>query len=182
MSWNICIYAEARDKDDSTWHPVADGPVFDFYKSYVDDFYESLRVMKAKDCSIKSINSAKDPWTNADLNVKYCSLKDFIHHYYNKIDVFNAKIKSAYLALDLGISIDDYEIFVEEDFMECNEPKNDEHVIFDRLTNPVSKRLMIELANSIADAQRANKMIGVANCVLSMTNSNEDIRLIFVTE
>ena len=178
MSWNVSIYAEAKQRNDTVWHPLCEKPIFDFYKSYIDDFYEGLPTLKLSTCSIPSINGT-DNNNNLYSNAKYCSYKDFLNHYANINSNFYSKLKYAYLALDLGITIDDYVIYVEEDFTEDSE-NNKENDIFSRLTNPVSKKLMIDLANAISDVNKANVMIGICNVIDTLADYGDEIRLVFV--
>lgn len=180
MSWDICIYAEYKDAESNQWVPLYEKPVFESYKLYKDDFYDSLKSIKSSDCSISDVRSAKQDALTSDTQVKVCSLNEFNQHYNSTIDKFNMKLRSAYLALDLGITIDYDDIYVEQEF-ESDESYNNESILFSRMTNPVSKKLMIDLASSFNDLSRAHEMIGLCNAVYSMAPYGSKIRLVFVT-
>lgn len=180
MSWNIYIYAETKSKGSDEWKPLYDKPLFESYKLYKDDFYDSFKNIKASDCSINDVKTIQPTLfnTSADIMVKCCSLHDFTEHYKTVVNNFNLKLRSAYLALDLGITVDYDDIYVEQEF-ESEDSDNNENILFSRMTNPVSKKLMIDLANSFNNLSKAHEMIGLANTVYSMTPYGNSTRLIF---
>ena len=171
MSWDIYIYAEYKHSGSEAWKPLCEHPILDCYKLYNDGFIDYLKSMKGIDSCIDEIKS-----NHADSMLKFCKIDEFVNHYRSIINQINIKLRSAYLALDLGVTIDYDDIYVEQDFTDCNE-SND----VNRMTNPVSKRLMTDLANSFNDLSKAHEMIGLSNVLSSMTQYNDIIRLIFVT-
>lgn len=175
MSWDIYIYAECKHSDSEAWKPLCEHPILDCYKLYNDGFIDSLKSMKGIDSCIDEIKS-----NHADSMLKFCNINEFINHYKSIINQFNIKLRSAYLALDLGVTIDYDDVYVEQDFTDCDDSNNDSK-LFNKMTNPVSKRLMIDLANSFNDLSMAHEMIGLSNVVSSMSQYGDKVRLLFVT-
>lgn len=180
MSWNIYIYAEHRKDSNSEWEPVTNKCLFDNYKHYRDDLYDSMNRMAAKSSSIKPIIELSSNSFNDDLAVNYCELSQFVDHYSQIVDKFMIELRSVYLALGLNLMYDDYDCYSENptDYEDSNTQKS----IFDEMTYPVNKNMFHNLSALIYKLNDANQMIGLSKTIYSLLDNWDDqVRLVFVT-
>lgn len=181
MSWNIFIYAEYKKTDDAEWKPLTEHSVFDNFKHFSDDFYESLPCMNASNAAHPYVKSLSSDIYSGGFSVKYCKLSEFRSHYYSEIDKFNEKLKSVYSALGVSnLCIDDEDYWYEDECdIDEDENKDNSFPWIKYMTFPVNKKLLTELAYSFHVYNKANKMIGFCDTIDSMVNYDDEVRLIF---
>lgn len=177
MSWNIYIYAEKFDSDTSTWKPLSEQCICDSFKYYDDyncEFYHSIPEIATNEISCKSLK-------DINCSVRWCLLSDFKSHFTSKVDSFITQVKTLYSALGVSSSCiddeccDDYFIPDEEqtyqDKCKC---------ILNKMTFPVNKNLLYEMANSFREYSKSMEMIGLCNVISSMIDYNDKVRLLFI--
>lgn len=174
------MYAEVKHPNSDKWEPITDKPLLDCFKYFNDEFYEEFDRIKTKDVSIESLRKFADDGDYFEYT-KVCSLDKFRSHYNHIIDEFNTKLKSVYAALGAPLYLDDDECYVMDS--DCNEDDNNKSrsdYWFKRMTFPVNKDLMNDLAISLNNVQRAYQMLGICTSISSMVDYNDEVRLLFI--
>lgn len=188
MSWNICVYAEVKGKDETEWKPLVNKCVCDDFKHYDSDFYDDLYCIKASDTSIESLK--KSSVLGGDYEVRYCDIEMFRKHYSNIINTFETEMKSVYTALGLNsMCIDDEDYWYSEDDEEDDEDEEDEEYKDIKksenpwvkyMTFPVNKKMLVDLSMSFHEYTKAVQMVGFCDTLSSMCDHYDDeIRLLF---
>ena len=176
MSWDIYIYAEKFDDSTSTWKPISDHCVCDNFKYYDDyncEFYHSIPEIAENEISCKSLKEIDCP-------VHWCLLSDFKSHFASKVNSFITQVKTLYSALGVNSScIDDEccnDYFIPNDEQDCQDNCK---CILNKMTFPVNKDLLYEIADSFREYSKSIEMIGLCNAISSMTDYGNKVRLLF---
>lgn len=179
MSWDIYMYAEVKKSGCDKWEPLMQDALSDGFKYLNDGFIDTLPTMKASETEHPSIISMNDAVYLHDFAVKYCSIKELQQHFEHVIDQFNIQIKLVYSALGLNIDNDDDDYIQLDDYYEdsCSKCQS----LFDKMTYPVNKELLITLASMCSACQKANRVLGICNVIYNMCSEDDEIRLLFAT-
>lgn len=181
MSWNIYVYAEFYDKHSNTWQPLLEGSIFNNFKWYDDCFYDSMNNICVDSISQPEIKALANDNMLPRNTVKGCSLDEFRRHYEAIASEFDIKLKSAYSALGVRLCIEDDEYYTDDEDERNNDTSNvGSDYLFKRMTFPVNKELMNDIAISFGRVQKAYEMLGFASTLESLSRSDCDIRLLFV--
>lgn len=186
MSWDIYVYAEVRNLDQSSdWKPLTDKCVCDNFKYYDADFVDELPRMKAKESVHPTIQDIANQSIGDNFYVSYCLLNELRKHCCSVIDKFNSHIKAVYSALGMNdLYIDDSEddYYCEYESDDDSVSTNEVNPWLKHMTFPVSKKLMSDMASYMRKYSKALQVLGMCDSVSSMCDSYKDeVRLIFAT-
>lgn len=109
-----------------------------------------------------------------------CSLLEFEDHYRKIIDDFNVKLTTVYLALGINLYIKDEEI-CSCNYSLCDQCKSKSDLC-SKMTLPVSKDLMKDLAASYKKSSDAHDMIVLCDIIRhqQIVKGADKVRLLFL--